>query len=141
MITIKRPIKVKMILTEQSRDKLIQEFEESLKRLNIEIEQLQFQGKKLLADAQKRGPEALKMVRERLQKEERSRKEKINEISFQMDQLRCLPLGTEIFHSTVESEAQISVGDCWDRVMKGTEIVLKDGIVYEIREGRSVQNE
>lgn len=134
MITIRRPVTVKVILTENSRQKLHDEFAGSINRIKMELEQLHFQGKKLFADAQKRGPEALKIVKDRLQKEEQLRREKIEQLQSQIDQLALIPLGSELVQGTVESDVAIRVGDNWDLLMKETEIVIRDGIVVEIRD-------
>ncbi|GAB7388115.1 YlqD family protein [Bacillaceae bacterium] len=133
---IRRPVTVKLILTEATREKLRAELGEAIRQVQLELEQLQFQAKKLLAEAQKKGPEAFRIVKERLEREEKMRMEKKEQLAFKRKQVEALPLGSEIFHGTVESEVEIRVGDSWEDLMKGTEIILKDGYIYEIREGR-----
>lgn len=133
---IRRPIQVKLILTEPTRNRFLGEIEEQVKRLRMELEQLQFQGKKLLSDAQRRGPAAVEMVRERLAREERARRERIEALKAQAEQLRALPEGSEVLYTTVESDVEIRVGDDWNALMSGAEIVIKDGVVVAIRDGR-----
>lgn len=133
MIKITRPVKVIMILTENSRDQLTSEFNDTLYQVKMELEQLHFQGKKLLADAQKKGSEALKIVKERLHHEEQLRREKMEQIQLKLEQLKSLPLESEILQGTVESEVAVKIGDNWDSIMKETEIVIRDGVVAEIR--------
>jgi len=133
---IRRPVQVKLILTEPTRNRFLGELEEQVKRLRMELEQLQFQGKKLLSDAQRRGPAAVEVVRERLAREERARRERIEALKAQAEQLRVLPEGSEVLYTTVESDVEIRVGDDWNALMHGAEIVLKDGVVVAIRDGR-----
>lgn len=133
---IRRPVQVKLILTEPTRNRFLGELEEQVKRLRMELEQLQFQGKKLLSDAQRRGPAAVEVVRERLAREERARRERIEALKAQAEQLRVLPEGSEVLYTTVESVVEIRVGDDWNALMQGAEIVLKDGVVVAIRDGR-----
>ncbi|WP_139492891.1 YlqD family protein [Brevibacillus dissolubilis] len=135
MITIHRPIQVKIILTETSRRILIAEYERQIRQLEQEQEQWQFQGKKLLVEAQKKSPEIARIASERIAKEERNRAEKLELLHFQLRQAESLPEGSEIHHSTVQSPVQIKTGDAWDEIMSGTEILLKDGVVFEIRQG------
>jgi F0F1-type ATP synthase membrane subunit b/b' len=137
MLTVKRKVKVMMVLTETSRREMQEEFQAMKKRYELELEQLNFQAKKLLQEAQRKGREALDIVQRRLQQERQAREEKLSQLSFQLEQVANLPLGSEVHYTTVESEAQVKVGDDWGKVMTGTEIVLVDGIVKEIREGRS----
>lgn len=133
MIKVRRPVAVKIILTEQTKTKMKQEYKEAIRRLKLEMEQLQFQGKKLMTEAQKKGTEAVKLVQERIGQEHRERREKLDMIVQQMEQLEHLEIGSELHHSTMESEFTIQVGDNWEEWMSGSEIVIKDSIVVEIR--------
>jgi hypothetical protein len=134
MITIRRPVVVKLVLTEQTKEKLRQEYKDAIRRLKLEMEQLQFQGKKLMTEAQKKGNEAVKLVQDRIGKEHRQRREKVEVLEQQLQQLDELEIGSEIHHGTVESECTVRVGDHWDECMTGTEIIIKDSIIVEIRQ-------
>lgn len=133
MLTVKRSIKVKMILTQDSKKQLEEEFSSRKKRYELEIEQLQFQAKKLMVEAQRRGMEAQEVVHQRIFKEESARRKKITDLDFQIQQLSQLPLGSEVLYTTVESEIEVKVGDNWDIIMNQAEIILLDGIIHEIR--------
>jgi thioesterase domain-containing protein len=136
MLTILRTVQVKMIMTEASRATLIAHYQRQIKLVQDELLQWQFQEKKLLADAQKKSMEAIKLAQDRIAKEERQRKERLETLQFQLKQAENLPEGSEIDYMTVQSPVQIKVGDVWDEKMAGTEIILKDGVVYEIRDPR-----
>ncbi|WP_126426271.1 YlqD family protein [Brevibacillus marinus] len=135
MITIHRPVQVRMIITEASRKRLLSEYRQRETELLKELEQWRFQGKKLLAEAQKKSGEAYRLAVERVNREERLRKEKLEMLRFQIKQTENLPEGREIPYTTVESSVEIKVGDVWDEVMSATEIILKDGVIAEIRQG------
>ncbi|MBN6185857.1 YlqD family protein [Aneurinibacillus sp. BA2021] len=134
MLTVKRKVKVMMVLTEASRRQMEEEFTSMHKRYELELEQLNFQAKKLVQEAQRKGPEALDVVQRRLAQERQAREEKLSQLSFQLEQLLALPLGSEVHYTTVESDVEIQVGSDWGKLMTGTEVVLEDGIVKEIRE-------
>ncbi|MBR8658336.1 MULTISPECIES: YlqD family protein [Brevibacillus] len=134
MLTILRTVQVKVIMTEASRAALVEQYRQQIRRRQEEWEQWQFQAKKLLADARKRSPEALEFVQERIAREERQRKEKLEQLQFQLRQAENLPEGSEIEYATVQSPVQIRVGDVWDEIMSGTEIMVKDGRICEIRQ-------
>jgi predicted nuclease of restriction endonuclease-like (RecB) superfamily len=131
---IKRPVQVKVILTEASKLELAKEYADRFDQLKLELEQLRFQSKKMLHDASKKSHEQVRVLQERLREEEKKRTEDIEQVSFQLEQIELLPIGTEILHSTVESEIEIKVGDIWDDVMKESAIIIRDGVVCEIRE-------
>jgi len=129
------PVVVKMIITDKSRAKIIDEFKASIQQLKLELEQLQFQHKKLLNAAQKKGGEAVKLVQEKISVEKLKREEKIDKLFVQLDQLDKLEDGKEILHSTLETEVEINVNDPWDDLNHLKEIIVKDGIIIEIRRG------
>ncbi len=114
---------------------LLAEYQRQMKQLQDELELWQFQGKKLVSEAQKKSSDARAQVLDKIAREERIRKEKLEILQFQVKQVENLPLGSEILYTTVESSVQLSIGDIWQEVVGGTEIVLKDGVVHEIRQG------
>lgn len=132
---IKRPVTVKMIVTNDTKKKLLNQCTQSIRQLELELEQLSFERRKWLHRAEKQGREAIQHAEERLNKEEAERKEKLEQLKMQYEQIEKLQEGSEIIHSQVESEVQVRPGDRWEELMKGAEIVLKDGIVHEIRGG------
>ncbi|WP_245683792.1 YlqD family protein [Vulcanibacillus modesticaldus] len=130
---IKVPIPVKMVVTNNYKANMIVEIEKSIKQIKIELEQLQFQQKKLLSEAKKKGNEAVRIVQERIGYEHQRRKEKLDKLVIQLEQVERLKEGEEIFYSTVESEIEIKVGDSWDEINRFSEIVVKDGVIIDIR--------
>ncbi|HZH63097.1 MAG TPA: YlqD family protein, partial [Metabacillus sp.] len=66
-------------------------------------------------------------------KEIEKRREKIKLVEFQLEQVHTLPIGSEIKEKEVDAIVDISVGDNWDELMKEKTIVIKDGIVDQIR--------
>lgn len=141
MMKIKRPVQVKVILTETSKNDLSLEYQERLSQLNLELEQLRFQSKKMIHDASKKSPDLQRLTLEKLRQEEKRKNEQIENLQFQIEQIDLLPIGTEILHSTIESEVEIKVGDVWEDLMKSSEIIIRDGIVHEIREGREEKDD
>lgn len=120
---------VKQILTEQSKQKLLDKYFAGKLQMQKEYEQLQFELKKL-EKAKKYQSSALKSHFEKeLQK--RHDKEKLYE--FQIEQLHMLPLGSELKQKEVQALVEVKAGDNWDEVMEQTTIIIKDGIIEEIR--------
>jgi predicted transcriptional regulator len=125
---ILQSVVVKQVLTENSKKELLNNFESNLYRLRKECEQLQFEQKKL----EKNSKLLMKDIRSQFENELKKRNEKMNMISFQIDQLNHLELGSEIKEKEVQAIIDVQVGDCWDNINQA-EIVIKDGIVQEIR--------
>jgi predicted transcriptional regulator len=128
LMKILQSVVVKQVLTEKSKKELLNNFESNLFRLRKECEHLQFEQKKL----EKNSKLLLKDIRNQFENELKKRSEKMKMISFQIDQLNHLELGSEIKEKEVQAIIDVQVGDCWDNINQA-EIVIKDGIVQEIR--------
>lgn len=132
---IKRPVTVKMIVTEKTKERLLQQCEQSIRQLELELDQLSFERRKLMHRAEKQGREAMQQAEERLQQEVSERRGRLEQLHAQYEQIGNLQEGSEITHSQVDSDVEVRVGDDWEALTQETEIILKDGIVYEIRGG------
>lgn len=134
MLTVIRPVQVKIILTEASRAALVEQYARRIRQQREAWEQWQFQSKKILADAKKKSADAYALAQEKIAREDRQRKEKLDMLQFQLQQAENLPEGSEMDYQIVQSPVTIQIGDVWDEIMAGTEILIKDGQVHEIRQ-------
>lgn len=73
-------------------------------------------------------------LRQYFDREINSRKEQIELIEFQLEQLEILPPGSEIKERDMQAIIDVQVGDSWEDILSGATIVIKDGIIAEIRE-------
>lgn len=121
---------VKQVLTETSKDKILQKYHLRKMQLQKESDQLRFELKKM-EKAKKLPPETLKR---HFEQEINVHKEKIKLLDFQIEQLHILPLGSELKETELQGIIEIQEGDPWDQFLSGKTIVVKDGIVAEIRE-------
>lgn len=123
-------IVVKQVLTETSKEKIFRKYHSKKLQLQKECDQLRFELKKL-EKAKKLPPETLKR---HFDQEIKVHKEKIKLLDFQIEQLHILPLGSELKETELQSIVEINEGDQWDEFLSGKTIIVKDGIVAEIRE-------
>ncbi|WP_232697003.1 YlqD family protein [Brevibacillus daliensis] len=137
MISIERAIHVIIILTEKTKETLREEYLNKAQLVHMQMEQWLFQRKKLLAEAEKRSADGLRLVQEHLEKEEQGLRDKLSTLQFQLEQLDKLPEGSELHYQTLKSFVPVQVGDVWKERVGEAEIVIKDGIVVEIRQGGS----
>lgn len=120
---------VKQILTETSKQKLLEKYFAGKLQMQKEYQQLQFELKKL-EKTKKFQPSVLK---QHFEKELRKREEKEKLFEFQIEQLHMLPLGSEIKEKEVQALVEVNVGDVWEERTKPSTIIIKDGIIAEIR--------
>ncbi len=123
-----RKTTVKQIVTEQSREKLKEKFNHKIGQAKKEIEQLQFEKKKLLY--QKRYNPS--KVEERFAVEEKKRKQKIEWLEQQVKQLDHIPEGSELIEGEVDELVEVNIGDEWDLVSGNRTVTIKDGQIIEI---------
>ncbi|RXI98031.1 hypothetical protein DS745_16930 [Anaerobacillus alkaliphilus] len=129
-----KKVVVKQVLTENRKSILMDDFLNEKKQVEKEIKQLEFQLHKKLK-ASKNNYEYQSALKSSFNKEIKQRNDKVKIIDFQMNQLNELEIGTEMKEQTIETLHEIHEGDNWNELMNGTEIIIKDGIVFEIREG------
>lgn len=116
---------VKQIITEASKGILLKQFTQKKRALEQEIDQLYFEYKKVEKTSNQLAKQFLKEIEKR--------REKIKMVNFQLEQVHTLPIGSEIKEKEVEAIVDINVGDNWEELMKEKTIVIKDGIVDQIR--------
>lgn len=129
MMKILQNVVVKQILTEQSRQKLLDKYNDQMLQLQKEYEQLQFEAKRLEKSKRFQPGE----IKPQFEKEMSIRREKEKLLEFQISQLHMLPLGSELKEKEVQAIIDVSVGDAWGDPASQPVIVIKDGIIQEIR--------
>ncbi|MEH7353095.1 YlqD family protein [Neobacillus drentensis] len=120
---------VKQILTENSKQQLFHTYHSKKLQLQKECDQLQFELKRL-EKTKSFSPSALK---KHFEKDIEMRKEKIKLVEFQIEQLHILPLGSELNEKEVQALVEVKVGDIWNERLGQPTIIIKDGIIEEIR--------
>lgn len=132
-LTIRRPITVKSVVTDLLKDSLLSDLQTALQKLEQDTQQLEFQGKKLLADLEKQNSQRVAVFKQQLDGERQKRVEAKRDLLQKMQAVEALEPGQEVIHSTVEGVWEVEVGQNWKEI-QGAEIVLKDDVVIEIRE-------
>ncbi|PKR78597.1 hypothetical protein CEY16_02245 [Halalkalibacillus sediminis] len=125
---ILRKTKIKQVITENSKSHIISKFNKRIDRLTNEIDQLQFEKKKMIyqkrSDAQR--------IEQRFAEEEKKRQQRIDWARKQIEQIETLPLGSEVVEGEVEEVIELEVGDRWDDAMGERSILIKDGEIIKI---------
>lgn len=134
-ISVTRPIVWKAIVTDKFKAEMHQELERAKVRLDMEIQQLEFQAKRVLPDLERQNLRRAMAVRQELEDEKQKRVASIERLSDQIRELQELTNGEEIARGTLEGLAQVSIGDDITKILYA-EIVTKDDLVVELREGR-----
>ncbi|MCR6096017.1 YlqD family protein [Salipaludibacillus agaradhaerens] len=128
-----KKVVVKQILTDESRTKLKEQFLARQYQITKELKQLEFVLHKKMKENTSANYQA--SLKESFNKETARRKERLRQLELKLGQLDELELGAELREGTIQMIEQVEEGDNWEEIMKGTEIVIKDGLVHELRHG------
>lgn len=130
---IKRKVHVKAIVTEQFKQGLLARLREAQLQVELSQQQLDYQGRKYLSDLEGKDPAQADAFRHKLERQKLKREELKAKLSAEFTAAEQLGTGTEYSQVTIEGLAEIRVGDDLSKKLQAAEVVVKDGIVVEIR--------
>ena len=134
-IAIRRQVTIVAIVTEQFRQQATAELQAGLQQLDMESQQLEFQGKRALTDFEKRGASAaeLENVKQQIEQQRARIKEQKADLLQKLDMIGKLDLGSEFIQGQVDNFVDVKVGDHIYAKLANPQVIVKDGVVQEIR--------
>ena len=134
-LTIRRPVALHVIVTEEFKQELAAELREAADATRKRIEQLELEARRFLADVQRADLTQAMTARRRIEVERHRQEALREELAKQADDVANLELGSEFPRGTLEGIVEVKEGDnLYDKLSKAT-VVVKDGVILEIREG------
>jgi exonuclease VII large subunit len=139
-LLLKRAVNVKAIVTPLWKDEVQQQLQTQINQLDQQLQQLDTQGQRAIAEIQKQslqppGPQTLQQI-DNIQIQVNQRKSELLEQKNQslqnLQQVQLLDLDQEVNQFQMEGFFRVEPGDNLISKMQ-VEIVLRDGIVEEIR--------
>jgi hypothetical protein len=127
-LTVRRPITIKVRVTEAFQKAMGAQLQDTVRRLDAELAQIEAQLKKAGGDGADRA------LMQQLGVERQKRLERRVKVLEDTKELARLSPGAEIVQGTVEGPVEVRVGDDWNQLFS-VEVVVEDGKVVEIREG------
>lgn len=137
---LKRPINVKVIVTERWREEVQQQLQTQISQIDNQLQQLDMQGQRAVTQLQQQNltspnPQVNQQI-ETIQAQVNQKKsellERKNQSLQQLQQVQLLELNQEVFQGQMESFFRLEKGHNLVQKMN-VEIVVRDGIVEEIR--------
>lgn len=140
-IQLMRQVAVKAIVTENFKAQVASEINRNLQQIDAELQQLEFKGKRAIADLEKRAgtpapPEMrvqIENIRQQVEAEKMRLMQLKEEMSAQQQALAELPIGSVVTQFTVENPIEVRLGENIFQRLEGGEILVKDGVIQEIR--------
>ena len=132
-ITVQRPVLIKAIVTEAFKRLYIADLEDAIKRVDALVQQIDVQARRFELERQIT-PQQSRNLRAQLDLERQRQEAARMELQARLREAQDLQINSEFTQGTIEGTVEVSVGDnLFDKISR-TEIVVKDGIVLEIRE-------
>lgn len=131
-ITITRPVVIKAVVTESFKRLYIQDLEDAIKRVDALVQQIDTQIRR--AELERQLSPQSRAVRQQLELERARQEATKAELAMRLREAQDLVINSEFPQGTVESLVEVSIGDNLFTKIGRTEVVVKDGIILEIRE-------
>jgi hypothetical protein len=135
-LTVKREVILRAVVTDQLKKELTEELQAAAAELDQRIGQIDLSTRAYITNLQRADLQQAMAVRKRVDAEKARHQELRDAIMERMKQVAVLDNDTEVIRGTLESFVDVEVGDDLAMLLNGTEVVVKDGVVIEIRQRR-----
>ena len=138
---LKRAVGLTVIVTEEYKNRLLADIRKAMDRIDVSRGQIQFQLDRYVTEVAKSDLQQASQLRERLNEE----KERLTDLRAEMDarlrEVEKLEIGNEYKRGEIEGFVEVNVGDNLYQKLGGTDVVVKDGVVVELRERQDIKEE
>jgi hypothetical protein len=133
-LELKRVVMVKALVTEAFKDNLVKELERAVKNLDTQVQQMDFQAKSHMEDLKKKGMISQMTSFKRQLEEEKGRQAAAKaDLQMKIEEAKKLVLNSEFIQGPLEGPVMVKSGDNLYKKIGAAEILVKDGIIQEIR--------
>jgi len=131
-ITVQRPVLIKAIVTEGFKRLYMSDLEDAIKRIDATVQQIDVQSRRF--DLERQVSPQSRALRQQLDLERARQEATRAELQARLREAQELQLNSEFTQGTIDGMVEVSVGDnLFDKISR-TEIIVKDGIILEIRD-------
>ena len=135
-LTLQRNVVIKVIVTEEFKKYLVGELEKSIKNMDAQLANMETQGKRLVENLKKQGEKTVKQVSAIVQQINMEKQQATlakADIEKKIGEAKELKVGSEFLQGTVHGITTVNAGDILYKKLGGIEVLLKDGVIQEIR--------
>lgn len=141
-LLLKRAVNIKVIVTPRWKDEMQQQLQLQIQQLDGQIQQVEAQGQRMIVEIERQsikppGPAVLgeiESIRSQMNERKSEFLEQKNQALQQLSQVQVLELEQEVAQGQLDSFFPIGKGDNLIGMMQ-VEVVLRDGLVEDIRSG------
>lgn len=128
---VRVPVAIKAKVTEDLKLKIIGDLQNTIKQMQLDLDQFDFQAKQAMNQAAN-DLSAAPRLREQIEVERKKRTDAKEDAEAQLKRAQELQIGAEIGHGTLERTVEVKVGDNLEALM-GAEILTEDGKIIAFR--------
>lgn len=132
-LKLRQDVGLIFIVTEDLKARLRDEFNAAMEDVQRQIDQFDFRARHALAELQRADLNRAMAARQQIDAEKRRLEAIKHELSEREGEIDKLEIGTEYPRGTVEGQVEIAVGDNLYEKLAGYQLLVKDGLVTEIR--------
>ncbi len=133
-LELKRIVMVKAIVTEAFKNNLVVELERAVRQVDMQTQQIDTQSKTYMEDLKKKGQmSALTTFKTQLTGQMQQLGAQKADLMAKIDEANGLVLGSEFVQGPLEGPVNVAIGDNLYKKVGAAEILVKDGVIQEIR--------
>lgn len=131
-MTLKCPVTIKAKVTEVLKKQLAASIQEEIKKVDMELQQIEFHAKRIMTEQAKQDAQGLVALRQQIDAERNKRLEFKNHMVDKLKETAQLEIGAEIVQGTMDRVITVRVGDDLQKMINA-EILLEDGKILAFR--------
>lgn len=132
-IDLKRPVILKVVMTPEFRQQLVDEADETIKRLDMNLKALEDEGIKQISALEVNNPDRASQMKKQMETDKEQLFRMKGELDWKIKEVRNVEDGAEVPFRIVEGSVRINIGDDILEKMSRTEVVIQNWKVVEIR--------
>ncbi|MBO9540352.1 YlqD family protein [bacterium] len=141
-LNLRRQVIIKAIVTDTFKQQASAELQAALQNVDMNLQQLEFQGKRAIADLEKKnitpaGPmvqQQIEGIKQQIEGERGQLMAAKNDMLQKLNMIGQLDIGSEFVQAQVDNFVDVAIGDNLYLKLSSPEVIVKDGVVVEIRQ-------
>ncbi|MCI5836329.1 MAG: YlqD family protein [Veillonellaceae bacterium] len=131
-MVLRCPVVIKSKVTTELKERLQKEVQVRLEQVEQELQQIEFQAKRLLTEQARIDAQGLISIRQQIEEQKERLMQMKAQLTAEQKQVEELEMGAEITRGQMEQTVTVQVGDDLNKFM-GAEILLEDGKIIAFR--------
>lgn len=131
-MVLRCPVLIKSKVTPDLKDRMQKEVQMRLDQVDQELQQIEFQAKRLLSEQARIDAQGLISLRAQIEENKEKLMQMKAQLTAEQKQVADLEMGQEIARAQMEQTVTVKVGDDLNKYM-GAEILLEDGKIIAFR--------